>query len=91
LLKTTARVVGGKTPRLEVDVHHDPAEGRPADLGEPGGREDAAAADMELSQHDLLPGLREHRVALEGTRAAFPRELDGRARERTVDPAAPEA
>ena len=42
-------------------------------------------------QRDLLPGLRDHRVALEGTGAAFPREVDGGARERTADPAAPEA
>ncbi len=37
---------------LEVDAHHDPAEGRMTDLGEPGGGEDAAAADVELHRHD---------------------------------------
>lgn len=61
------------------------------DLGEPGGGEDAAAADVELSPGDLLPGLRDHRVALEGTGAALTGEVDGGARERTADPAAPEA
>src|SRR5918999_6591747 len=40
---------------LEVDPHHDaPARG-PADLGEPDGGEDAAAANVELSLGDLLP------------------------------------
>jgi hypothetical protein len=62
------------------------------DLGEPGGGEDAAASDMELAQQrDGLPGLGDHRVALERTGAAFPREVDGGARECTADPAAPEA
>jgi hypothetical protein len=38
--------------RLEVDAHHDPAEGRPTDLGESSGGEDAAAAGdlMVLAQ-----------------------------------------
>ncbi len=39
----------------------------------------------------VLPGLGDHRVALEGAGAAFPGEVDGGARERTADPAAPEA
>ena len=40
----------------EVDPHHEaPARG-PADLGESGGGEDAAAADVELAPGDLLPG-----------------------------------
>ncbi len=81
----------GTCSSLEVDAHHDPAEGRPTDLGEAGGGEDAAAANMELSPDDLLPGLRDHRVALEGTGTALPGEVDGGARERTADPAAPEA
>jgi hypothetical protein len=42
--------------RLEVEAHHDPAESRPTDHGEAGGLEDAAAADVELSPGDLLPG-----------------------------------
>jgi hypothetical protein len=29
------------------------------DLGEPGGGEDAPAANVELDRHDLLPGLRD--------------------------------
>src|ERR687891_1250103 len=63
---------------LEVDPHHDaPARG-PADLGEPGGGEDAAAANVELSLGDLLPWPRDHRVALEGTGAALAGEVDGR-------------
>ena len=76
---------------LEVDAHHDPAEGRPTDLGEAGGGEDAAAADMELSPGDLLAWLRAHRVALEGTGAALSREVDGGVRELAADAAAPEA
>ena len=40
---------------------------------------------------DFLPGLSDHRVALERTGAALPREIDGGARERTADAAAPEA
>src|SRR5687768_14526349 len=59
---------------LEVDAHHDPAEGRVTGLGEPGGGKDAAAADAQLVPGDLLPGLRDHRVALEGPSAALPRE-----------------
>jgi hypothetical protein len=42
------------------------------------------------SPGDLLPGLPDHRVALERTSAAFPREVDSRARQRSADPAAPE-
>ncbi len=52
--------------------------------------EDAATADMELASRDLLPGLRDHRVALEGSGAALSREVDGGARKRTTDTAAPE-
>ena len=62
-----------------------------ADLGEAGGGEDAAAADMQLSPGDLLPGLRDHRVALESTGAAFTREVDRRSHERVADPATAEA
>src|SRR3990172_3497929 len=76
---------------LEVDAQHDPAEGRPTDLGEAGGGEDAAAADMELSPGDLLAWLRAHRVALEGTGAALSREVAGGVRELAADAAAPEA
>ena len=49
-------------------------------FGEAGGGEDAAAADVELSPGDLLPGLGDHRVAHEGTSAALPGEVDGGAR-----------
>jgi hypothetical protein len=38
----------GTRSRLEVDAHHDAAEGGMTDFGEPGGGEDAAAADVEL-------------------------------------------
>src|ERR671919_2344634 len=76
---------------LEIDPHHDPPECGPADLGETGGGEDAAAAHVELSPGDLLPRLGEHRVALEGTGAALAGEVGGRACERAADPAAPEA
>jgi hypothetical protein len=61
------------------------------DLGEPGVGEDAAAADMELSPGDLLAGLRDHRVALEGAGAAVPGEVDDGARESTADATATEA
>ena len=44
----------GIRSHLEVDAHHDPAEGRVADLGEPGAPKDAAAADTELSPGVLL-------------------------------------
>src|SRR5436309_3294714 len=76
---------------LEVDAHHDTAEGRATDLRKPGRGEDAAAPDVELDRHDLLPRLRDHRVGLEGTGAPLPREVDGPARKRTADSAAPEA
>jgi hypothetical protein len=66
---------------LEVDAHHDPAEGRSTDLGEPGVGEAAAAADVELLHEELLP-LRDHRVALEGTGAVLLGVVDGGARER---------
>src|SRR5262245_31285302 len=81
----------GRGARLEVDPHHDAPLGGPPDLGEAGGGEDAAAADVELAPGDLLPWLGEHRVALEGTGAALAGEVDGRAGERAADPAAPEA
>jgi hypothetical protein len=60
------------------------------DLVEPGGGEDAAAADMELSPGDVLPGLRDHRVALERSRAALSREVDRGACKRAADAAPPE-
>ncbi len=56
-------------------------ERRVADLREAGGLEDAPAADVDLAPGDLLAGLRDHRVALEGAGAAFPGEVDGGARE----------
>ena len=40
---------------------------------------------------DVLPGLGDHRVALEGAGAALPGEVDGGAGERPADPAAAEA
>jgi hypothetical protein len=39
---------------------------------------------MELPPRDLLAGLRDHRVALEGTGPVFAREVDGGPRERTA-------
>ena len=56
--------------RLEVDPHHDPANGGPSDLGEARVLEHAAAADVELVQEPSLCRLVEHRVALEGAGAA---------------------
>src|SRR5205823_8356068 len=53
--------------------------------------EDAAAADVELDRHDLLPGLGDHRIAVESTGAALPCEVDCGARERMADPAAAKA
>jgi hypothetical protein len=54
----------------------------------------AAAKMLRLptwsSPRDLLSGLRDHRIALEGTGTALPGEVDGGARERTADPAAAE-
>jgi hypothetical protein len=61
------------------------------DLGEAGVREDAAAADVELAPGDLLPRLRDHRVALEGAGAALTGEVHGGSGERTADAAFPEA
>src|SRR5687768_7373288 len=62
------------------------------DLGEPGGCEDAAAADVELAgERDRLSGLGDHRVALEGAGAPRPREVDGGTRERRADAPAAEA
>src|SRR5712691_5606858 len=75
----------------EVDAHDDPAESRTADLGESGVGENAATADMELAPGDLLPRLRDHRIALEGSSAAFPRKIDGGTRERAADPPSAEA
>src|SRR5687767_6938595 len=61
------------------------------DLGEAGGCEDAAAADVELAREgDRLPGLGDHRVALERTGASLPREVDGGTRERVADASAAE-
>src|SRR5205823_10470607 len=53
----------GVRASLEVDAHHNPAEGWSAYLGEPCGGKDAAAPDMELDRHDFPPRLRDHRVA----------------------------
>ena len=56
----------------------------------------AAAKTLRLptwssTAHDLLPGLRDHRIALERTGAALAGEADGGVRERTADAAAAEA
>src|SRR5687768_17204244 len=63
------------TTRLEVDAHHDAALGGLADLLEACCFEDAAGTDVQLAPDDVLPGLHEHRIALERTRAAFARVL----------------
>jgi len=57
--------------RSEVDAHHDAPLGGPADLGEAGGGEGAAAADVELAPGDLLARLGEHRVAFQRPGAAL--------------------
>src|SRR5262249_45186042 len=76
---------------LEFDPHDDAPGRGSADLGKPGGGEDAAAADIELAPGDLLPSLRDHRIALEDAGAARPRVIDGGARQRVGDAAPPEA
>ncbi|HEV2344612.1 MAG TPA: hypothetical protein VGS97_11005 [Actinocrinis sp.] len=73
----------------EVDAHHDAhhdahydAQGSgPAGLVEPGGGEDAAAADVQFAPDDFLPRLDDHRVTLKRTGAAFPGEADRRGRQ----------
>ena len=90
VFRTTASIASGRS-LVEVDPHHDAPARWPADLGEYGAREDAAAADVELAPGDLLPGLGDHRIALDRTGAARACEVDGGARERSADAAAPEA
>src|SRR4029079_57456 len=49
--------------------------------------EDAPAPDVELTPGDVLPGLGEHWVALDGAGATLPGEVDGCARQRPADAA----
>src|SRR4029079_11079111 len=76
---------------LEVDPHHDPALGRPVDLGESGRGEDAGGADVDLVPADLLTGGRQDRIRLERPGTAGARVVDGSPDERIGEPAAPEA
>ena len=57
-----------------------------SDLGETGGGEDAAAADVELDRHDVVSGFGDHRIALDRARAAFACEVDSGARQLTLIP-----
>lgn len=49
---------------LELDTHHDAALAWPGNLGEAGGREDAAASHMKLTPCDFCSRRRDRRVAL---------------------------
>src|SRR6266496_4354326 len=76
---------------LEVDPHDDAPERGPADLGEPSGDEDAAAADIQLAPGDLLSRMGDHRVALDGAGAALACEVDCSRGERLTHAASTEA
>jgi hypothetical protein len=85
----------GRSPIAGTHVGWDQIYGPPAcwptDFCEPGSGEDSVVADVELAPGDLLPWLRDHRVALHGAGATFPCELDSGRGEGPADPAAPEA
>src|SRR6185503_18741008 len=57
--------------RLEVLAHDDAAFGRRVHLGETGVVEDAALAHAELAPGDVLTGLHDEGIALDGSRAAL--------------------
>ena len=52
---------------------------------ESGGGEDAATADEQLTPCDVAFGIRDHRVAIEGARAASAGEVDRGGNERPTD------
>src|SRR5215831_4357304 len=71
----------------EIDAHyHAPGAGA-AYLGEAGLGEDLAAADVQLTPDDLLAGMGDHRVGLEGPGAIFPGEVDRGGGKRVADAA----
>src|SRR4051812_19748085 len=60
----------------EIDAHDVAALARVKDLSEARGSEHLHGADMQLTPRDLLIGSRDHRIRLEGSRAARPGEVD---------------
>src|SRR5215470_15782473 len=71
----------------EIDAHyHAPGAGA-AHLGEAGLGEDLAAADVQLTPDDLLAGMGDHRVGLQGPGAILPGEVDRGSGQRVADAA----
>src|SRR6266536_1778392 len=87
MARIPSAVGSNRSALSEVDPHHDTPECRSADLGEAGGGEDAAGADVKLFQDDVR---RSQRVALDGPAAALAGEVDGGTRQRAADTASPE-
>src|SRR5215831_5977572 len=71
----------------EIDAHyHAPGAGT-AYLGEADLGEDLAAADVQLTPDDLLAGMGDHRVGLQGPGAILPGEVDRGSGQRVADTA----
>src|SRR5262249_23732313 len=71
----------------EIDAHHHAPGAWAAYLGEAGLGEDLAAADVQLTPDDLLAGMGDHRVGLQGSGAIFPGEVDRGRGQRVADAA----
>jgi hypothetical protein len=77
--------------RLKIDPHDHAPWRRPAHLLKASGGEDAAAANVALAPGNLLPRLRDHRIAFESAGAAHPAEIDRSAGKGTPDARAGES
>lgn len=82
---------GNGTLAREIDAHHHAPRAGTAHLGEAGFGEDLAAADVQLAPGDLLAGLGDHRIRLEGPGTIAPGVVDRRGGQRVGDasPAVP--
>src|SRR5215831_2520638 len=71
----------------EIDAHHHAPGAGAAYLGEAGLGEDLAAADVQLTPDDLLAGMGDHRVGLQGSGTIFPCVVDRGRGQRVADAA----
>src|SRR5215472_13457999 len=80
-------MLGSSRSGREIDAHHHAPGAGAAYLGEAGLGEDLAAADVQLTPDDLLAGMGDHRVGLQGSGTIFPCVVDRGRGQRVADAA----